>query len=196
MRAFPYHLTAGSDLLDCLQQLAQHHGGQGFVLGVVGNLSQAAFHCPGQAQPTVVRGELEIITLQGTLTAEGVHLHLSCSDSACQVWGGHLEPGTLVLKGVDLLIGCLEPVEHPPQDGAVAPVDQQPVRVTVAASDQCPFSRRALRLLHTLGIPFERVELMAGQSVPQISIDGQLIGGYEALVHSHASGQLDALRPL
>lgn len=194
MRALPYHLSAGSDLLDCLQQLALHHGGQGFVLGVVGNLSQAAFLCPGQPEPTVVRGELEIITLQGTLTSEGVHLHLSCSDSACQVWGGHLEPGTLVLKGVDLLIGCLDPVVDPLQSGGVDVVQPQSARLKVAASDQCPFSRRALRLLHTLAIPFERVEPIAGHGVPQISMDGEFIGGYDALVHLHATGQLDGLR--
>jgi len=194
MRALPYHLSAGSDLLDCLQQLALHHGGQGFVLGVVGNLSQAAFLCPGQPQPTVVRGELEIITLQGTLTANGVHLHLSCSDAACQVWGGHLEPGTLVLKGVDLLIGCLEPAVDPLQPAGVDPVQPQQARLQVAASDQCPFSRRALRLLHTLAIPFERVAPIAGHTLPQISIDGELIGGYDMLIHLHASGQLDALR--
>lgn len=196
MRAFSYHLTAGSDLLDCLQQLAQHHGTPGFVLGVVGNLSQAAFQCPGQPHPTVVHGELEIITLQGTLTAEGVHLHLSCSDAACQVWGGHLEPGTLVLKGVDVLIGCLTPEGQtaPTAPVALTPMAQQPVRVLVAASDQCPFSRRAMRLLQILGIPFERVEPMAGHGVPQVSIDGQFIGGYEALVHHHAAGLLDDLR--
>jgi glutaredoxin len=64
----------------------------------------------------------------------------------------------------------------------------------VAASDQCPFSRRALRLLDSLAIPFERVEPAAGQSVPQITIDGEFIGGYEALIHWHASGRLDGLR--
>lgn len=194
MRALPYHLSAGSDLLDCLQRLAQHQGGQGFVLGVVGNLSQAAFLCPGQPEPTVVRGELEIITLQGTLTAEGVHLHLSCSDSACQVWGGHLEPRTLVLKGVDLLIGCLESVDDPRHAGVALQDEPLQARVMVAASDQCPFSRRALRLLDSLAIPFERVEPAAGQSVPQITIDGEFIGGYEALIHWHASGRLDGLR--
>lgn len=36
-----------------------------------------------------------------------MHLHLSVSDGACQVWGGHLEPGALVGKGTDLLVGVL-----------------------------------------------------------------------------------------
>ena len=105
MHALPLHLEPGSDVRLSLEQLARARGAHGFVLSVVGNLSQAAFQCPGQAEPTLLHGELEIITLQGTLSAQGVHLHLSVSDSQCQVWGGHLEPGTLVLKGADLLVG-------------------------------------------------------------------------------------------
>jgi len=85
MRALPIHLDAGSDLRASLEQLAALEGASGFVLSVVGNLSQAAFACPGQDEPTVLRGELEIITLQGTLSPQGVHLHLSFSDADCQV---------------------------------------------------------------------------------------------------------------
>jgi glutaredoxin len=56
----------------------------------------------------VIEGDLEIITLNGTISPRGVHLHLSLSDGACQVWGGHLEPGTVVRKGTDLLVGLLQ----------------------------------------------------------------------------------------
>ena len=105
MRFLALHLEPGSDVRQSLEQLAAQEGGHGFVLSVVGNLTQASFQCPGEAGPTVLAGELEIITLQGTVAARGVHLHLSFSDNACQVWGGHLEPGTLVYKGADLLVG-------------------------------------------------------------------------------------------
>ena len=79
MRALPLHLDAGSDVRRSLEQLAVAQNAGGFVLSVVGNLSQAAFACPGQTAPTLLSGELEIITLQGTLAPEGVHLHLSFS---------------------------------------------------------------------------------------------------------------------
>ena len=108
LRSVPLHLEAGTDIRRSLERLAVELNASGFVLGVVGNLSQAAFQCPGQARPTVLEGDLEIITLQGTISPQGVHLHLSFSDGACQVWGGHLEPGTLVQKGADLLVGLLE----------------------------------------------------------------------------------------
>ena len=64
MRALPIHLEAGSDLRASLEHLAASEQSAGFVLSVVGNLSQASFACPGLDEPTVLRGELEIITLQ------------------------------------------------------------------------------------------------------------------------------------
>ena len=196
MQAVSLHLEPGTDVRLCLEQLAQEQGASGFVLSIVGNLSQAAFQCPGKDRPTVLAGELEIITLQGTLAPHGVHLHLSFSDAECQVWGGHLEPGTLVLKGADLLVGFLdEPAPAATADTVVgqAAAPQQP-RVSIAVIDGCPYSWRALRLLRTLGIPHELVEPVPGRPVPQISIDGVAIGGYDALVALHARGQLEELR--
>ena len=97
METLPLQLEPGQDLHSTLAELAAQQQLSGFVLGVVGNLSQACFRCPGQQQPTLMQGELEVITLNGTFSPSGVHLHLSLSDGACQVWGGHLEPGTVVL---------------------------------------------------------------------------------------------------
>lgn len=189
MHAAPLHLDPGSDVRRSLEQLAHHQGASGFVLSVVGNLSQASFQCPGQARPTVLKGAFEIITLQGTVAPDGVHLHLSFSDPQCQVWGGHLEPGTLVDKGADLLVGFLDEPSRP----AAASVAMAP-RVSIAVAPGCPFSRRALRMLRTLGIAHQLIDPVPGASVPQVHIDGVLIGGYDALAEMHASGQLDQLR--
>lgn len=194
MRAVPLHLEAGSDVRRSLEELALQHQAGGFVLSVVGNLSQAAFACPGRSAPTVLQGELEIITLQGTLSPDGVHLHLSFSDAECQVWGGHLEQGTLVLRGADLLVGFLTEPEAPTRQALThAQVLAEP-RVEIATLPGCPFSRRALRLLRTLGIPFRDIQPDAEGSVPQLFIDGVAIGGYDALAELHSRGALEALR--
>ena len=184
MRAQSLHLDAGSDVRRSLEQLAARENASGFVLSVVGNLSQASFACPGRTTPTVLSGELEIITLQGTVSPSGVHLHLSFSDGDCQVWGGHLEHGSLVLKGADLLVGFLEPSCAP----SATP------RITIAVAEGCPWSARALRMLRTLAIPFTLVEPAPTGSLPQIHLDGVLIGGYDALADLHGRGELDALR--
>lgn len=192
MRAVPLHLEAGSDVRRSLEQLALEHNAGGFVLSVVGNLSQAAFACPGKSAPTVLAGELEIITLQGTISPDGVHLHLSFSDASCQVWGGHLEHGTLVLRGADLLVGLLSTGTSP---ATIRSMSSEP-RVEIAGRPECPFSRRALRMLRTLGIAFVEIEPDETAPVPQLYIDGIAIGGYNELAELHSRGELDALRSL
>ena len=228
LRSVQLHLGAGSDIRLSLEALAKELNASGFVLGVVGNLSQAAFQCPGQAEPTILEGDLEIITLQGTVSPEGVHLHLSFSDGSCQVWGGHLEPGTLVQKGADLLVGLLEedqgtvarPTGSNPRQLARAnptgarpglqqvapenatmgtrrpPVDPANAvpRVEIALLAGCPYCARALRMLRTLGIAYRVVPPSGGGSLPQVSIDGVAIGGYDALAERHGRGELEALR--
>ncbi|WP_390127327.1 PCC domain-containing protein [Synechococcus sp. HIMB2401] len=202
MQPLPLKLAPGSDLRLSLEELAQRDGISGFVLGVVGNLTKASFQCPGQAEPTVLEGDLEVITLNGTFSPEGVHLHLSLSDGACQVWGGHLEPGTIVQKGVDLLIGVLEQREGRParQTAAAAP------RIEIAVLPGCPWCSRALRILRTLDLPhtvttinddaaFLAVQQRSGMTTfPQVFIDGSVIGGYDDLAAMQAAGELDALR--
>ena len=202
MQPLPLKLAPGSDLRLSLEELAQRDGISGFVLGVVGNLTKASFQCPGQAEPTVLEGDLEVITLNGTFSPEGVHLHLSLSDGACQVWGGHLEPGTIVQKGVDLLIGVLEQHEgrSTRQTTAAAP------RIEIAVLPGCPWCSRALRILRTLDLPhtvttvnddaaFQAVQQRSGMTTfPQVFIDGSVIGGYDDLAAMQAAGELDALR--
>jgi predicted DNA-binding protein with PD1-like motif/glutaredoxin len=200
MQPLPLKLAPGSDLRLSLEALAQRDGISGFVLGVVGNLTKASFQCPGQAEPTVLEGDLEVITLNGTFSPEGVHLHLSLSDGACQVWGGHLEPGTIVQKGVDLLIGVLEQREGRPSRQTAAP------RIEIAVLPGCPWCSRALRILRTLDLlhtvttvnddaAFQAVQQRSGMTTfPQVFIDGSVIGGYDDLAAMQAAGELDALR--
>ena len=185
MQTLPIELEPGQDLHLALSELAVQQQLSGFVLGVVGNLSQATFRCPGQQQPTRMSGELEVITLNGTFSPSGVHLHLSLSDGACQVWGGHLEPGTIVLKGAQLLLG----LSGLPEAQAV----QSQERVELAVLPGCPWSLRARQLLERLSIPhrletietddrFEAFRQRSGMNTfPQIFIDGEVIGGYDDL---------------
>jgi predicted DNA-binding protein with PD1-like motif/glutaredoxin-related protein len=200
MRPLPLKLAPGSDLRLSLEDLARREGIDGFVLGVVGNLTRAAFQCPGQSEPTVLEGDLEVITLNGTLSPDSVHLHLSLSDGACQVWGGHLEPGTIVQKGADVLIGVLEQNKPAATTTATAP------RLEIAVLPGCPWCSRALRLLRTLDLPhtvitvnddstFKSVQSRSGMGTfPQVFVDGTVIGGYDDLTTLHAAGDLEALR--
>jgi hypothetical protein len=52
MHAAAIHLSAGSDLRRSLEELSRQHNASGFLLSVVGNLSEACFACPGRTTPT------------------------------------------------------------------------------------------------------------------------------------------------
>ena len=198
METLPLLLNPRQDLHQALSELAAERHLSGFVLGVVGNLSQACFQCPGQEQPTTMKGELEVITLNGTFSPTGVHLHLSLSDGACQVWGGHLEPGTVVLRGAQLLLGLSGLPNQQPETATE--------RVELAVLPGCPWSHRASQLLIRLEIPhllktidsdegFDACRERSGMTVfPQIFVDGRAVGGYEDLLRLYGSGALEQLR--
>ena len=145
MDTLTLHLEPGQDLRLSLSEVALQKQISGFLLGVVGNLSKASFQCPGRDKPTVLVGELEIITLNGTFDADGVHLHLSLSDGACQVWGGHLENGSLILKGADLLLGILKQGQEARS--------KTKIRLEIAVLPRCPWCASALRILEAYDIP-------------------------------------------
>ena len=198
MDTLTLHLEPGQDLLLSLSAIAQEKRISGFLLGVVGNLSKASFQCPGRDKPTVLEGELEIITLNGTFDADGVHLHLSLSDGACQVWGGHLEQDSLIMKGADLLLGILKQGQEAQR--------AHKTRLEIAVLPGCPWCNSALRLLEAYNIPhrvitvdndltFQQCKQRSGMNTfPQIFIDGTTIGGFDSLEQLQRSGELIALK--
>jgi len=210
MHPLALKLDAGSDPRQRLEQEARTRGATGFVVSSVGNLSRTVLRFPGRPQPTVLEGELEIISLTGSVDPHGVHLHLSVSDGEGRVIGGHLEAGSRVHSGADILVALVSPAA---EAGRLAPAAAGSVnswrdpRVEVAVLPGCPFSARAERMLRTLGIPHVRHEIIdekerlrirersGAASLPQVFIDGTAIGGYDALAELHGQGELESLRP-
>lgn len=81
----------------------------GFLVACVGSLSRAVLRMagaePGNEQLKSIEEKLEIVSAQGTLSQDGIHVHLSVSDRNGSVFGGHLKEGCLVETTVELVIG-------------------------------------------------------------------------------------------
>ncbi|MDR7271804.1 putative DNA-binding protein with PD1-like motif [Pelomonas saccharophila] len=105
MKVEPLRLNPGDDLRGALEALAR----TGFVVAGIGSLSHAQLRFAGEPQSTRIEGPLEILTLSGSLTPAGAHLHASLSDASGRVLGGHVCAGCEVRTTAELLVAPLPP---------------------------------------------------------------------------------------
>ena len=108
MEVVPLRLQPGVDLRRALEAWISEQGEQaGCLISGIGSLSVAQLRLAGASEATVIRGDLEILSLSGTLSRGGVHLHIAVANSSGSVIGGHLCSGSLVRTTAELVIGLL-----------------------------------------------------------------------------------------
>lgn len=100
-------LHPGDDLRTALTALPGQLGFKaGFILSGIGSLSVAMIRFAGAREGTRIDGDSEIISLAGTLAAEGgAHVHIAVADTAGAVFGGHLMAGSVVRTTAEVVIG-------------------------------------------------------------------------------------------
>jgi predicted DNA-binding protein with PD1-like motif len=112
MRTYVLRIKPGHDLRQQLNAFVTENQVQaGAIVTCVGSLTQATLRLANQEKPTVYRGHFEIVSLVGTLSVNGSHLHLAVSDSTGRTIGGHLLDGNLVYTTAELVVGVLDNVE-------------------------------------------------------------------------------------
>ena len=116
MRTLAFRLKPGTDLLDELQRLTGAHTLRaGLILTCVGGLAHARLRMPGaMGEEDVFRTwdePMEIVSLTGTLCADGLHVHISLALGDGRCVGGHLASGCIVNTTAELVIGELEDVD-------------------------------------------------------------------------------------
>jgi predicted DNA-binding protein with PD1-like motif len=108
MNALPVRIGVGEDLRAALAALPALHGvDAAFVLQGIGSLSVAQIRYAGRPDCAELRGDLEILTLGGSLAPDGVHLHITVADVQGRVTGGHMGPGCIVRTTAEVLVGLL-----------------------------------------------------------------------------------------
>ena len=190
MNADNLKLTPESDLINCIKEYSSSKKLFGYISGVVGNLRKVCIQCPGNKELNTFEGNLEIVSLNGHFNNGDVHLHLSFADEGCNVFGGHLEEGCIVKKGTDILLISFEPniISYSNRNEKIIKK-----RVKAYVLKNCPWSKRATRLLNTLSIPFETILIENDEdfkkvmdqsnhnTFPQIFLDNTFFGGYDEL---------------
>ncbi|KFL53710.1 DNA-binding protein [Burkholderia pyrrocinia] len=108
MQAHPLRLSPGDDLRASIEEALRSLGAHAaFVIQGIGSLSVAQLRFAGADLPTELRGDLEILTLAGSVSPDGAHLHMSVSDAGGRVSGGHVASGCVVRTTAEILLVLL-----------------------------------------------------------------------------------------
>jgi len=109
MKMIAVRLRPNQDLKAELEKVIKNHGiGAGFIGACVGSLHQVTLRMAG-ARPEKqdirkLEGHFEIVSLVGTISTSGTHLHISVSDEDGKVIGGHLKEGSIITTTAEVVI--------------------------------------------------------------------------------------------
>jgi predicted DNA-binding protein with PD1-like motif len=111
LRTLPLRLGSGEDLRAALEAVLQRAECAGyeaaFVTAGIGSLERAQIRYAGRPAPETIAGDLEILTLSGSLARHGAHLHISVADPAGRVIGGHVAHGCVIRTTAEILVTLL-----------------------------------------------------------------------------------------
>lgn len=108
VQAVTIRLLPGEDVKAKLDEYVQTQNVQAAcIVTCVGSLQQSAIRYANLKSTDIITGKFEIVSLTGTLSANGSHLHIAISDSTGKTFGGHLKEGAIVYTTAEIVIAIL-----------------------------------------------------------------------------------------
>ena len=100
-----FRLLPRQDLFNSIESyLLEQHISAGCVLACVGSLEAAVIRLADRDSIDRFEGKFEIVSLTGTASLHGSHLHISVSDSSGKTIGGHLVEGCKIYTTAEIVI--------------------------------------------------------------------------------------------
>ena len=108
MKAHPLRLLPGQDLKKELNSFVQKMNIKAaFVVSCCGSLNNVKMRLADSNSIFDRKEKFEILSLQGTLSPDGAHLHISVADKEGKTWGGHIVDGCEIYTTAEILIAEL-----------------------------------------------------------------------------------------
>lgn len=105
VKTYVFRLLPGQDLKEGIEQKVREYGIEaGWLVTAVGSLTHYSLRYANQPEAGTGDGHFEIVSLTGTVSINGSHLHLSLSDSTGYTRGGHLMPGCRVYTTAEIVL--------------------------------------------------------------------------------------------
>ena len=105
INAHVFRLKPGEDLKQSIQKYVNENNiAAGWVSTCVGSLTKYHIRFANQPEASSDSGHFEIVSLTGTVSVNGSHLHISLSDSTGKTIGGHLQEGNLIYTTAEIVL--------------------------------------------------------------------------------------------
>lgn len=105
MKAFVIRLKPGEDLKASIEKFVREKNIEaGWIVTCAGSLTGYNIRFANQPNGSSGSGHFEIVSLAGTLSVNGSHIHLSIADSTGKTIGGHLMQGCKIYTTAEIVI--------------------------------------------------------------------------------------------
>jgi len=105
MENYTFRLTPGQDLMDGIESFVlQNQIEAGCILSGVGSLTQVVLRFANREEFNRYEGFFEIVSITGTVSMHGSHLHIAISDGDGATIGGHLVSGCKIYTTAEIVI--------------------------------------------------------------------------------------------
>ena len=111
MKTYTFRLKPGQDLFDSIETfVADNNIEAGCVLSSVGSLTHAILRFANRSTFNEYEGHFEIVSITGTVSTNGSHIHVSISDGDGVTIGGHLVSGCKIYTTAEIVIAEFDDV--------------------------------------------------------------------------------------
>lgn len=113
MKFHTFRLKPGADLFDSIEEFVkQHQIEAGCVLSSVGSLTHATLRLANRSYYNEYEGHFEIVSMTGTVSVHGSHIHVAISDGDGVTIGGHLVGGCKIYTTAEIVLLELDDVVY------------------------------------------------------------------------------------
>lgn len=113
MQNYTFRLKPGQDLFDSIEAFVmEKQVNAGCVLSGVGSLTHATLRLADREFTSNYDGHFEIVSVTGTVSIHGSHLHISISGGDGKTIGGHLGSGCKIYTTAEIVVAVFEDVVY------------------------------------------------------------------------------------
>ncbi len=113
MKIYTFRLKPDQDLFDFIENfVVENKIEAGCVLSSVGSLTHVTLRLANREYYNEYEGHFEIVSMTGTVSINGSHIHISISDGDGVTIGGHLVSGCKIYTTAEIVLAVFEDVVY------------------------------------------------------------------------------------